>query len=91
MADFAYNNAKNINTGYILFELNFGFHLRVSYKNNVDRRSKSKTADKLVTELQTVISLYREYLQYNQELQKCYYDKHANPKSYTPGDKVWLN
>ena len=35
--------------------------------------------------------MYRENLQHAQELQKHYYDKHAKPKSYAPGDKVWLN
>ena len=45
MAEFAYNNAKNTNIGHIPFELNYIFHLRVSYKEDVDPRSKSKTAD----------------------------------------------
>ena len=33
----------------------------------------------------------RKNLQHAQKLQKRYYDKHAKPRSYTPGDKVWLN
>ena len=91
MAEFAYNNAKNISTGYTSFELNCGFHPRVSYKEDVDPRSRSKTADQLATELQTLMSVCRENLQHAQELQKRYHDKHAKPKSYAPGDKVWLN
>ena len=91
MAEFAYNNAKNVSTDYTLFELNCGFHLKVSYKKDVDPCSRSKTADQLATELQTLISVCRKNLQYTQELQKHYYDKHAKPKSYAPEDKVWLN
>ena len=91
IAEFAYNNAKNISTNYTPFELNCSFHLRVSYEKDVDLRSRSKTADQLATELQTLMSVCRENLQHAQELQKCYHDKHAKPKSYAPGDKVWLN
>ena len=91
MAEFAYDNAKNTSTGYTPFELNCGFHPRVSYEEDVDPRSRSKTADQLATELQTLMSVCRENLQHAQELQKRYHDKHAKPKSYAPGDKVWLN
>ena len=51
MAKFAYNNAKNASTGHTSFELNCGYHLRMSYKDDVDPRFKSKSADKLSTEL----------------------------------------
>ena len=90
MAEFAYNNAKNTSTGYTPFELNCGFHPRVSYEEDVDPRSRSKTADQLAIELQTLISVCMENLQHTQELQKRYHDKHAKPKSYAPGDKVQL-
>ena len=26
MAEFAYNNAKNVSTGHMLFKLNYGYH-----------------------------------------------------------------
>ena len=35
--------------------------------------------------------VYMKNLQHTQELQKRYYDKYAKPKSYVPGDKIWLN
>ena len=91
MSEFAYNNAKNTNTGYTPFELNYSFYPIVSYEKDVDPRSKSKTVDQLATELQTLISVYRENLQHTQELQKRYHDKHAKPRSYIPEDKVQLN
>ena len=34
---------------------------------------------------------YRKNLQYVQKLQKLYHDKYVKPKSYIPGNKVWLN
>ena len=38
MAKFAYNNAKNASTGYTLFELNCGYHLCVSFKEDTNPR-----------------------------------------------------
>ncbi len=39
MAEFAYNNAKNISTGHALFEYNYSYHSWASYKEHVDCRS----------------------------------------------------
>ena len=58
MAEFAYNNTKNVSTGYIPFELNSGFHSRMSYKEVVNPRSQSKLADELSTELRELIIVY---------------------------------
>ena len=68
MAEFAYNNAKYASTGYMPFELNYGYHPRVSYEEDVDPRSNSKVADKLTEELRNLMAVYRENLQYAQEL-----------------------
>ena len=51
MAEFAYNNTKNANTGHTFFKLNCGFHPRASYEEDVNLRSKSKVLDKLATKL----------------------------------------
>ena len=91
MAEFAYNNAKNTSTGYTSFELNCGFYPRASYKEDVDLRSQSKSADELATELRELMTICRENLQHAQELQKRHHDKATKPRSYAPGDKVWLN
>ena len=91
MAEFAYNNAKNASTGYTPSELNCGYHPRVSYEEDVDPRSKSKSADDLANDLRELMTVCRENLQHAQDLQKRAHDKGTKPRSYAPGDKVWLN
>ena len=89
MAEFTYNNAKNANTSYALFKLNYSYHPQMSYEEDVDSRSQSKLADKLSAELRELIIVYRENLHHAQKLQKRAHDK--KPQSYAPGRKVWLN
>ena len=91
MAEFAYNNAKNASTGHTPFELNCGYHPRVSFEEDTDPRSRSKSADELSAELRDLMTVCRENLHHAQELQKRAHDKGVKPKSYAPGDKVWLN
>ena len=91
MAKFAYNNAKNASTGHTPFELNCGYHSRMSYEKEVDPRSKSKSVDELSTELRELMFVCQENLHHAQELQKRAHDKGVKPRSYAPGDKVWLN
>ena len=91
MAEFTYNNAKNASTGHMPFELNCGYHLQMSYKEKVDLRSKSKSADKLSAKLRELMIVCWENLHHAQELQKRAHDKGVKPRSYAPGDKVWLN
>ena len=91
MAGFVYNNAKNANSGYTPFELNCGYHPRMLYKEDVDPRSKSKSADKLLTELRELIIICRKNVHHAQKLQKRAHNKGVKPRNYAPSDKVWLN
>ena len=91
MAEFAYKNAKNASTGHTPFKLNCGYHPRILYKEEVDSRSKSKSADKLSAELKELMIVYWENLHHAQKLQKRAHNKGVKPRSYAPGDKVWLN
>ena len=68
MAEFAYNNVKNANTGHIPFELNRGYHPRMLYKEEVNSRSKFKSADKLSVELRELMIVCWENLHHTQEL-----------------------
>ena len=57
MAEFAYNNAKNTNTSYTLFELNCSYYLKVFFEENVDLCSNFCSANKLVEELGKLIEI----------------------------------
>ena len=68
MAEFAYNNAKNASTGHTPFELNCGYHPWISYKEEVDLCSNSKSADKLSAELRELMFICLKNLYHTQEL-----------------------
>ena len=91
MAEFAYNNAKNASTGHTPFELNYVYHPRMSYKEDVYSRSQFKSADKLSAELKELMIVCQENLYHAQELQKRAHDKRVKPQNYSLGKKVWLN
>ena len=57
IAEFAYNNAKNISTSYTPFELNCRYHPCVSYKEDLDPCLKSKIAEKLSSKLRELITV----------------------------------
>ena len=56
MAEFAYNNAKHASTGHTSFELKCEYHPYVSYKEDVDPRSRSKAANELTKELRNLMA-----------------------------------
>ena len=91
MAEFVYNNAKNASNNHTLFELNCSYHPRVFFKEDTNPRSCLKTADKLVAELQELMTICQENLYHAQELQKRAYNKGVKPRNYAPSDKVWLS
>ena len=91
MVEFAYNNAKNVSTGHTTFELNCGYHSRMSYEENVNSRFRSKSADKLLAELRELMIVCQENLYYAQELQKQAHDKGVKPRGYAPSEKIWFN
>ena len=88
MAEFAYNNVKNASTGFMPFELNCKYHSRVSYKEDFNPRSQSKTAEELSFKLQNLMAACQQNLHHAQELQKQAHDKGAKPQNYAPGNKV---
>ena len=51
MAKFAYNNVKNISTGHTFFELNYGYHFFVSYKEDLDLCLKSRIEEEFSSKL----------------------------------------
>ena len=91
MAKFAYNNAKNVSNVHTPFELNCGYHSWMLYKEKVDHRSKSKSVDKLSAKLRKLMIVCQENLYHAQKFWKRAHDKGVQPRSYSLGDKVWLN
>ena len=91
MAEFAYNNAKNASISYTPFELNCGYHPRMLYKEDVNSRSQSKSANKLSVELRELMIVCQENLHHAQKLQKQAHNKGVKFWSYALGEKVWLN
>ena len=67
MVEFTYNNTKNASTGYTPFELNYSYHLQMSYKEDVDPHSKSKSADKLAAELKELMIVCQKNLYHVQK------------------------
>ncbi len=57
ITEFAYNNAKNANTGHNLFELNCGYYLRVFIEKDVKLCLKSHSANELAKELRELIEV----------------------------------
>ena len=75
----------------MLFELNYGYHSQMLYKNNIDLRFKSKSADNLSTKLRELIIVCKKNLYHAQKPQKWVYNKDVKPRSYILSNKVWLN
>ena len=70
MAKFTYNNAKNASAGHTPFELNCGYYPWLFYKENINPRSKSKSADEFSAELPELMTVCRKNLHHAQEFQK---------------------
>lgn len=62
MIEFAYNDTKITSIRYMLFELNYGYYPYISYKQNVNPYSRSKTANKLTRKLKNPMVICRKSL-----------------------------
>ncbi len=91
IAEFAYNNTKNASTGITSFELNCGYYLKVAFEEDVDPRSRSRSANELAEEVGELMEVCCQNIFHAQKLQRRAYDKGLKTRSYTPGEKVWLN
>ena len=80
-----------MNIGYTPFELNYGYHPWMSYKEKVDPRSKSKLVNKLSAKPRGLIIICQKNLHHTQEFQKRAHNKGVKLRSYASDDKVWLN
>ena len=88
MAEFAYNNIKNDSIVHTLFELNCGYHFKVSFEEDVDSHLRSRSANKLAEELRELLEVCCHNLFHAQELEKRVHDIGVKSQSYAPGKKV---
>lgn len=72
----------------MFFELNYGYYFYISYKEDIDHYSQLKSVDKLLTELQKLMILYKKNLYHTQELYKQFDNKAIKSQSYTLYNKV---
>ena len=92
MAKFTYNNTKNASTGHMLLELNYSYHLQISFEEDTHPFYQSKIADKLLIKLEKLITVSRKNPHHTQKLQKqAQNTKNIKLKSYVPSNKVWSN
>ncbi len=91
MAKFAYNNAKNANTGHTLFELNCEYLSQVLFKKNINSGSKSCFTNKLAKKLRKLREIYCQNLFHALELQKRADDEKVKSSSYILSNKILLN
>ena len=91
MAEFTYNNAKNISSGHTLFKFNYDYYSKVLFKEDVNPCSRFCSTKKLAEKLRKLINICYQNLFYVQKLQKRAYSKKIKSFSYILCKKVWLN
>ena len=57
MAEFPYNNTKNVGINHIPFKLHCGYYPKIRFKKDVDSCLRSHSANKLVKELKELIEV----------------------------------
>ena len=60
MVKFTYNNAKNINTNYMLFEFNCYYHPHIFFKEHIDSYSQSKIAENFANKPKDLIKFVKK-------------------------------
>lgn len=69
MVKFVYNNAKSASTGHMPFKLNYGYHPRMFFEDEVDLYSRFCSANKPAKKLTELILIYQQNLLYALEVQ----------------------
>ena len=60
----------------------------MSYKDDTNPHSKSKSVNELLAELRELMIICRKNLYHTQELQKRAHDKDIKPRSYASSNKI---
>ncbi len=88
MAEFAYNNFRQASTMMSPFETLLGYHPRMSYEDNRDSQSKSRTVDKNAAALRDLMKELKVNLAKSEELQTLYHNKHVKKQTFQPEESV---
>ncbi len=64
MAKFTYNNTQNPSIGHTLFEFNCEYHFRISFKDEINPRLRSRFTNKLAEELRELMKICYQNLLY---------------------------
>ena len=85
--EFVYNNLRNASMGHMPFQLNCGYHPRMLYKEEVNPRSQSKSADKLSEELKELMIMCQEISTMPRSFKNKLTIRESNPKAILPARK----
>ena len=91
MAKFAYNNTKNASTGYMPFELNCGYYSCIFFEEDINLYPQLKSADKLLAELQDLMTICQENLTTLKSFRNKLTIKALSLKAMPFSNKIWLN
>lgn len=69
----------------------YGYHPRMSFENEPDKRFKLQSAKNYAIHLEKVMTAMKKELTQSQSDQKKYYNWHLKDITFKVGDKVWLN
>ena len=91
LAEFVYNNAKNVSTGTSPFYANYGRHPRHTIRVRQTATIANPSAEALTQKLQRTHDELRTHLESARATYKKYHDRHTQPPpAFKPGDLVWL-
>ena len=68
MAEFTYNNAKNVSTGHMIFKFNCGYHPCFSCEQETNPHFRSKTAKELSSKLRELMTVCQKNFYHAQEV-----------------------
>ena len=68
MAEFVYNNIKNVSIGYTFFELNYRYHPHNSFEDDSNLCSKSYSVEELDKELRGLMPICEQNLFHAQKI-----------------------
>ncbi len=68
MVEFGYNNAKKASISHTFIKLNCGYYPRVSFKEDINPRSRLCSANELAEELKELIEVCCQNFLHAQEL-----------------------